>query len=111
MVLNFILALAPIIWLIIALSILKMPGYRACVIAAVIAALLSIFKWNLGVVNTLTAGVEGVLNALWPICLVIIAALFTYNLTLETKAMDSIKSMLASVSTDKRILKIGRAHV
>jgi len=104
MVLNFILALAPIIWLIIALSILKMPGYRACVIAAVIAALLSIFKWNLGVVNTLTAGVEGVLNALWPICLVIIAALFTYNLTLETKAMDSIKSMLASVSTDKRIL-------
>ena len=42
MVLNFILALAPIIWLIIALSILKMPGYRACVIAAVIAAVLSI---------------------------------------------------------------------
>ncbi len=104
MVLNFILALAPIIWLIIALSILKMPGYRACVIAAVIAAILSIFKWNLGVVNTLTAGVEGILNALWPICLVIIAALFTYNLTLETKAMDSIKSMLAGVSTDKRIL-------
>ena len=30
---NFILALLPILWLIIALSVLKMPGFKACVIA------------------------------------------------------------------------------
>ena len=44
------------------------------------------------------------LNALWPICLVIVAALFTYNLTLETGAMELIKKMLASVSVDQRVL-------
>ena len=36
--------------------------------------------------------------------LVIVAAMFTYNLTLETKAMDKIKQMLTMVSNDKRVL-------
>ena len=34
-VVNFFLALVPIIWLIIALTALKMPGHRACVIALI----------------------------------------------------------------------------
>ena len=94
----------PILWLIIALSILKIPGHKACIIALVITAVLSIGYWKLSVINTVTGALEGVLNALWPICLVIIAALFTYNLTLKTGAMETIKKMLAGVSTDKRIL-------
>ena len=54
----------------------------------------------------LTAALEGALNALWPICLVIVAALFTYNLSLETGAMEKIKKMLAGVSTDQRVLAL-----
>ena len=77
----------PILWLIIALSILKIAGHKACLIALAITAVLSIAYWKLSVINTLTGALEGVLNALWPICLVIIAALFTYNLTLKTGAM------------------------
>ena len=38
------------------------------------------------------------------ICLVIIAALFTYQLTLETGAMEDIKQMLAGISKDGRIM-------
>lgn len=103
-VLKFLLAMIPIIWLIIALSALKIAGHKACTIALVLTALLAIFGWHLSPFNTLTAGLEGVLNALWPICLVIVAALFTYNLTLKTGAMEQIKKMLAGVSSDKRIL-------
>ena len=44
--------------------------------------------------------------ALWPICLVIIAAVFTYNLVVYTKNMEVIKRMLVSVSKDKRILML-----
>ena len=36
---HFILALAPIIWLIVALSVLKMPGYKACLITVTITAI------------------------------------------------------------------------
>lgn len=102
--LRFVLAVLPILWLVIALSVLKIAGHKACVAALLLTAVLAVFYWKLSVVNTLTAGLEGVLNALWPICLVIVAALFTYNLTLETGAMEAIKKMLAGVSVDERVL-------
>lgn len=104
--LKFLLAMLPIIWLIIALSKLKMSSWKACGIALAITVVLALSFWKLSPVNTSTAALEGVLNALWPICLVIIAALFTYNLTLKTGAMDSIKKMLGGISDDKRILML-----
>lgn len=102
--LKFLLAILPILWLIIALSVLKIAGHKACVAALVLTVILAMTYWKLNLTYTLTAGLEGVLNALWPICLVIVAALFTYNLTLKTGAMDLIKKMLAGVSMDERIL-------
>ena len=103
---KFLMAILPIIWLIIALSGLKMPGYKACSIALVLTMFLAIFFWKLNVGYTVTGVFEGILNALWPICLVIVAALFTYNLILRTGAMDFIKEMLAGVSMDKRVLTL-----
>lgn len=102
--LKFLLAILPIIWLIVALSKLKMPGHKACSIALVLTVILAVGFWKLNVVYTASAVLEGLLNALWPICLVIVAALFTYNLTLRTGAMEVIKKMLAGVSIDKRVL-------
>ena len=106
MFIKFILALLPIIWLIVAMSILKFPGYKACLIAFAITVVIAIAGWHLSVINTATAALEGICNALWPIIIVILAALFTYNLTLKTGAMEKIKAMLAGVSTDKRILML-----
>lgn len=104
--LKFILAMLPIIWLIVALSGLKMAGHKACVIALGITVVLAMGYWKLNAACTATAALEGILNALWPICLVIVAALFTYNLTLKTGAMELIKKMLAGVSKDKRVLAL-----
>ncbi|MBV7276878.1 L-lactate permease [Clostridium sp. PL3] len=101
---KFLLAILPIIWLIVALSKLKMAGHKATFIALILTVILSIGFWKLNALYTISAVLEGVLNALWPICLVIVAALFAYNLTLRTGAMDSIKKMLAGVSIDKRVL-------
>lgn len=101
---NFLAAMLPIIWLIIALSGLKMAGHKACLIALAIASALALAVWKLSPVNIATAALEGVLNALWPICLVIIAALFTYNMMVKTGSMDQINRMLSSVSTDQRVL-------
>lgn len=104
--LKFLLAMLPIIWLIAALSGLKMAGHKACVIALLLTMVLGASYWKLNILCTATAALEGILNALWPICLVIIAALFTYNLTLKTGAMEMIKKMLAGVSQDKRVLAL-----
>lgn len=100
----FCLALLPIIWLIAALTGLKMAAHRACLLALLISAALALFVWKMPAVNCLTAALEGVALALWPIILVIIAALFTYNLTLQTKAMEDIKRMIGGISADRRVL-------
>lgn len=102
----FILALLPIIWLVIALCGFKMQAHIASVGAFLIAFLEAMLIWNMPFIETGSAALEGFAMALWPIVLVIIAAVFTYNLTVYTGSMDIIKRMITSVSFDKRILVI-----
>lgn len=103
-ILQSVLTLLPIVWLIIALAVLKMPGHRACLAALAIAAVLALTIWKMPVPDCATSALEGFAAALWPIILVIIAAIYTYNLSLRTGAMDVIKRMLAGVSRDKRVI-------
>ena len=100
----FVLGLCPILWLIFALTVLNWPTYKAAFGSLLISALLSIAIWQQSFLNTATAACEGFLMALWPIIVVIIAAVFTYNLSLRTRGMEIIKQMITSVSSDKRIL-------
>lgn len=100
----FFLALAPILWLIVALSIIKMAPWKACIMALVISLAVGMGVWEMESVRAMESVLEGLALACWPILLVIVAAIFTYNLTLQTKAMDTIKDMLTSVSHDKRVL-------
>ena len=99
-----VIALVPIIWLIIALAALKLPGHIACFSALILAAVLALALWHMPALDCLTSALEGFAAALWPIILVIIAAIFTYNLSLKTGAMDVIKGMLTGVSADRRVL-------
>lgn len=102
--LMFLLAILPILFMIIALAVLKMPGYKVCPMAMIITILEALFIWRQKVLDVMAGTLEGFVMAVWPICLVIIAAVFTYNLVVHTKNIEIIKNMLASVSTDKRIL-------
>ncbi len=73
--LMFILGLLPVIWLVIALCGLKMEAYKASIGAAVVAIVLAIAVWKMPLVNAATAVAEGMAMAIWPIVIVIIAAL------------------------------------
>lgn len=102
--LNFVLALGPIIWLIIALMGLKQPAWKASVQAALLAAIEALLLWKTSWHCVMFSAIEGICMALWPIVLVIVAAVFTYNLVCASGAMDLIKQMLLSLSSDKRVL-------
>ena len=104
--LHFILGLSPILWLIFALIVLKWPTYRAAFGSLLVSIVLAMTVWNESLINCMTASLEGFLMALWPIIIVIIAAVYTYNLSLKTGAMDVIKRLLSSVSSDARILAL-----
>ena len=74
-ILQSVLTLLPILWLIVALAVLKIPGHKACLVALVIAAALALTLWHMPVVDCVTSALEGFAAALWPIILVIIAAI------------------------------------
>ena len=99
-----ILALLPILFLIVALGFLKMAGWKACPIAAIIAFVVAVFCYNMSVPIAISAALEGVALACWPILLVIIMALFAYKLTVATGSLEVIKQMLTTVSEDKRVV-------
>lgn len=100
----FIFALCPIIWLVFALIMLKMQAHIASVFALFITFIFALFAFQMSLPSALLASLEGIAMALWPIVLVIIAAVFTYNLTVYSKSMNIIKQMLTSVTDDIRIL-------
>ena len=102
----FVLALLPILWLIVAMSVIKMQAWTAALTAMVIAFVEAMVFWHASFLSATTSVAEGVVMALWPIVLVIIAAIFVYNMTVHTGAMDVIKSQLTSVSNDRRVLAI-----
>ena len=100
----FFLALLPILWLIVAMSGLKLPAWKACPVALLLSLGVSIeffgMPWN----YTATAALEGTALACWPILLIITATIYTYHLSVHTKGMETIKAMLMSVSKDYRVL-------
>ncbi len=100
----FLIALSPILWLVIALSVLHMPAHKACSAALVITIAAAMTMFGLDGKLAAEAALDGVALACWPILLVIIAAIFTYNLVVHTKGMEIIKAMLTSVSSDRRAL-------
>lgn len=102
--LKFIIALLPIVLLMVALGVFKVPGHKICPIALIFTMILATLVWEMPAYITISAAIEGIVLAVWPIMIVIIAAVFTYNLSIYTKGMEVIKKMLTSVTTDKRIL-------
>lgn len=104
--LDFVLALAPIAWLIFALLTLKWPAWKATIGTFLLSAVLAFFFWAMPADEILTAGLEGSLMAIWPILLVILSAVFTYNVCVSTGAMADISSMISSISSDRRLLAL-----
>ncbi|MDU7145742.1 MAG: L-lactate permease [Veillonella sp.] len=104
--LTVLLALSPIIWLIVALSILKLPAWQATSVAAIGSFIIAITAFQSDPFIMVTGALEGAALAIWPILLVITAAIFVYNLVVHTKAMETIKTMLSSVTSDTRVLAL-----
>lgn len=101
--LLFTIAMVPILWLMISLGVLKLPAHKTCTITMAVTLILAILIWKMPFIAAVTAGLEGVMLGLWPIMIVIIASIFTYNVAVYTKSLDVIKRMLSNITTDNRI--------
>nr|SFZ87375.1 L-lactate permease [Loigolactobacillus rennini] len=100
----FAAALLPIIWLIFSLGVLKMSGSKACTLGLILTIILAIVVFDMSWLDSLTAALEGAVMGIWPIVYIIIAAVFTYNLTTASGSMKTIRSGLSGITNDKRLL-------
>ena len=101
-------SLAPVAWLVVALSVLKRKAWEATLSAFLMAVVVSLlfFRQALSPADIPSVAASGVLFALCPICLIVLAALFTYAVTVESGAMSVIRRGLSAVSDDRRILAL-----
>ena len=101
--LSALVAFIPLLWLLLSLGVWKMPAHKSCVIAMVISMVLAAVAWQMPAGLVITGALDGAVLAIWPILWVIFAAIFTYNMTLQTGAMDKIKGVMANFSEDRRV--------
>ena len=96
-------AAIPVIFIFWALVIKKMKGYLASLLTLLVAILVSVLVYGMPAGLALMSSVHGALYGLFPICLIIIGALFLYNVTVRSGQFEIIKSFMASITSDRRL--------
>jgi len=100
---SALIAAIPIFFIFWALIIRKMKGYLASLFTALIAVLLAIFVYGMPLKLAVPSIVHGALYGLFPICWVIIGAVFLYNVTVKSGQFEIIKNFMASITSDRRL--------
>lgn len=101
--LSALAAAVPIFFIFWALIIKKMKGYKASLLTLTIAFLFALFIYAMPVKLALSSIVHGALYGLFPICWVIIGAVFLYNVTVKSGQFEIIKNFMASITPDRRL--------
>ncbi len=101
--LSAMVALTPILFIFWALVVKKMQGYKASLIATGIAIVIAITVYGMPVKLALLSTSNGALYGLFPICWIVITALFLFNITVESGQFEIIKHFMASITSDRRL--------
>ena len=98
---TLILAIVPV--LIVLMAFFKMPGDRSSVISLIVTMLIALFGFHFAIDDLACSFLYGALKAVSPILIIIVMAIFSYNVLLKTRKMEIIKQQFTSISTNKSI--------
>jgi lactate permease len=101
--LSAIIAVIPIAFIFWGLIVKKMKGYIVSLSATGIAVLIAIFIYKMPVKLALLSTTNGALYGLFPICWIIISAVFLFNVTVKSGQFEIIKHFMASITSDRRL--------
>lgn len=96
-------ALIPIALIFWALVLRKMKGYQAGFLAIAAAFLIAILVYRMPVTLALLSTGNGALYGLFPICWIIVPAVFLFNCTIASGQFEVIRHFMASITADRRI--------
>ncbi|AUD04593.1 L-lactate permease [Spirosoma pollinicola] len=101
--LSVLVALIPILFIFWALIIRKMKGYQASLIATGLAMLIATLVYGTPVKLALLSAAHGALYGLFPICWLVIMAVFLFNITVKSGQFEIIKHVMGSITADRRL--------
>src|SRR5580658_9345147 len=93
----------PVVFLFWALSVKRMKGHIAGLLTLLLIVVITTLGYGMPIPVALSAAVLGMVNGLFQIGWIILAAVYLYNLTAESGQLEIIKSSIASLSTDRRL--------
>ena len=93
----------PILTLIVLLGALKMKAQWAAPIALVTAVVVATVIYGMPVDQAVLSAAEGAAFGLFPIMWIVVAAIWVYNMTVETGHFAVLRRSISSVSEDQRI--------
>ncbi len=100
---QILFAVTPVLLLIVLMGFLKMSGDKSAFITLVVTVLIALFSFKFPLEDTALSVLFGILKAIFPILIIIMMAIFSYNVLVYTKKMDIIKAQFISISSDKSI--------
>jgi len=101
--LSSIFAVLPVLTLFILLGGLKMAAQWAALIALGVAMLVAAIVYGMPVDQTLLSASEGAVFGLFPIMWIVVAAIWIYNMTVETGHFAVLRRSFGAISTDQRV--------
>ena len=102
-VLSVLVAAVPILFIFWALIIRGMKGYQASLIATGIALFIAIFLYGMPVHLALLSVSHGAFYGLFPICWLVITAVFLFNITVKSGQFEIIKHLMGGITADRRL--------
>jgi lactate permease len=100
--LSALVAAVPVIF-IFWLLIRKVKGYIASLLTVLLAILLAIMVYSMPVKLAVLSALHGAMYGLFPICWIIIGAIFLFNITVKSGQFEIIKNFMASITQDRRL--------
>ncbi|HLZ89997.1 MAG TPA: L-lactate permease, partial [Puia sp.] len=97
------LAAIPVLVIFWALVIRKMKGYQASLLAIATAFLIAILIYRMPIHLSLLSIGNGALYGLFPICWIILTAVFLFNCTIRSGQFGIIRHFMASITADRRV--------
>lgn len=113
---SVLVSIIPILLLFVLMLGFKMAGHKSALITLIVTVLLALFAApylemaperfrEASIYGVVWWGfVEGVLKAIFPILIIILMAIYSYNILVESKEIEVVKAQFTSFTDDKGIL-------
>jgi lactate permease len=96
-------ALVPVLAIFWALVIRKMKGYQASLLATTLALIVATVVYRMPISLALLSTANGAIYGLFPICWIILPAVFLFNISVRSGQFGIIRHFMASITSDRRI--------